>query len=627
MSPCAAELTETFVDLGMSPLCESYLPADAAGRRGDLLPAARAASARAACWCSCPAYVPGEDIFSDYAYFSSYSDSWVAHAKRYADAMTDQLGLGARQPGHRGGQQRRLPAAALRRRAASRCSASSRRPTSPRWPGPRGSAPRSSSSAPRPAPRWPPSTAGPTWSPATTSTRTCPTWSASPPAWPRWSSPSGLVTLEFPHLLRLIERQPVRHHLPRALPVPVAADRAAGAGHRRPGRGRRRGAAHARRFAAGARPARRRRRRAVRQRQGGARRRGRGRAAHGRGPPGLRRGGLRHQAGPARRSCSPRGPRASGSSATARRARATRCSTTAASGPTCSSTRSTAARTSRACSCRARTSRSTRPTASPQDRPDYVLVLPWNLRTEITRAAGLRARVGRPAGLPDPGPRGGRAMKVVLFCGGLGMRMREGTASAPEADDDDRRPAAAVARHALLRPLRAHRLHPVPRATARPRSRTTSCTTTRRCPTTSPSPAAAATSSCSRTDITDWNITFIDTGLHATIGERLMRVRAHVEDEAMFLANYADTLTDAPLPTRWSSASAQTDAAASMLAVPPVSTHHVRRDRRRRRPVTGVRAMPRAHASGRTAATSSCARRSSTRCATARTWCRTPSTG
>ena len=40
-----------------------------------------------------PAYVPGEDIFSDYAYFSSYSDSWVAHAKRYAEAMIDRLGL------------------------------------------------------------------------------------------------------------------------------------------------------------------------------------------------------------------------------------------------------------------------------------------------------------------------------------------------------------------------------------------------------------------------------------------------------------------------------------------------------------------------------------------------------
>jgi hypothetical protein len=42
-----------------------------------------------------PAYVSGEDIFSDYAYFSSYSDSWVAHAKRYAEDMTAQLGLTA----------------------------------------------------------------------------------------------------------------------------------------------------------------------------------------------------------------------------------------------------------------------------------------------------------------------------------------------------------------------------------------------------------------------------------------------------------------------------------------------------------------------------------------------------
>ncbi len=40
-----------------------------------------------------PAYVPGEDIFSDYAYFSSYSSSWVAHARQYADDMTARLGL------------------------------------------------------------------------------------------------------------------------------------------------------------------------------------------------------------------------------------------------------------------------------------------------------------------------------------------------------------------------------------------------------------------------------------------------------------------------------------------------------------------------------------------------------
>jgi C-methyltransferase C-terminal domain/Methyltransferase domain len=42
-----------------------------------------------------PAYVSGEHIFSDYAYFSSYSDSWVAHAQRYAEAMVDRLGLTA----------------------------------------------------------------------------------------------------------------------------------------------------------------------------------------------------------------------------------------------------------------------------------------------------------------------------------------------------------------------------------------------------------------------------------------------------------------------------------------------------------------------------------------------------
>jgi hypothetical protein len=40
-----------------------------------------------------PAYVSGEDIFSDYAYFSSYSDSWVAHAKLYAETMIGQRGL------------------------------------------------------------------------------------------------------------------------------------------------------------------------------------------------------------------------------------------------------------------------------------------------------------------------------------------------------------------------------------------------------------------------------------------------------------------------------------------------------------------------------------------------------
>jgi glucose-1-phosphate cytidylyltransferase len=48
-------------------------------------------------------------------------------------------------------------------------------------------------------------------------------------------------------------------------------------------------------------------------------------------------------------------------------------------------------------------------------------------------------------------------------------------------------------------------------------------------------------------DIEDWRITFADTGLDTTIGERLRRVRHLLDGEEMFLANYGDTLTDAPL--------------------------------------------------------------------------------
>ena len=49
-----------------------------------------------------------------------------------------------------------------------------------------------------------------------------------------------------------------------------------------------------------------------------------------------------------------------------------------------------------------------------------------------------------------------------------------------------------------------------------------------------------------RTDIQDWRITFVDTGLHASIGERLRAVRRELANEELFLANYADVLTDAP---------------------------------------------------------------------------------
>ena len=76
------------------------------------------------------------------------------------------------------------------------------------------------------------------------------------------------------------------------------------------------------------------------------------------------------------------------------------------------------------------------------------------------------------------------------------------------------------------------------------------------------------------TDISDWRITFVDTGLHSAIGERLRRVRRFVEDEPMFMANYADVLTNASLPDMIERFEAS-GAVASLLAVPPQSSHHV----------------------------------------------------
>jgi len=89
---CGAGLTRTFVDLGMSPLCESYVPADKLDDPEVFYPL-HVRVCETCLLVQLPAYVAGEDIFSDYAYFSSYSDSWVAHAKRYANAMIGRLGL------------------------------------------------------------------------------------------------------------------------------------------------------------------------------------------------------------------------------------------------------------------------------------------------------------------------------------------------------------------------------------------------------------------------------------------------------------------------------------------------------------------------------------------------------
>ena len=87
---CSAELRHTFVDLGMSPPCESYLTAaqlDAAEKFYPL----HVRVCESCLLVQLPAYIAPEDVFSDYAYFSSYSDSWVAHARRFVDDATGEV--------------------------------------------------------------------------------------------------------------------------------------------------------------------------------------------------------------------------------------------------------------------------------------------------------------------------------------------------------------------------------------------------------------------------------------------------------------------------------------------------------------------------------------------------------
>src|SRR5262245_26896028 len=90
---CDAELTRTFVDLGMSPLCETYLARDELNHMERFYPLH--VWVCDACWLvQIEQYVSPEEIFGHYPYFSSYSDSWLHHARSYAEKMVRRLELG-----------------------------------------------------------------------------------------------------------------------------------------------------------------------------------------------------------------------------------------------------------------------------------------------------------------------------------------------------------------------------------------------------------------------------------------------------------------------------------------------------------------------------------------------------
>ena len=90
---CRSKLKHTFVDLGMSPLCESYLTADQLNQMEPFYPL-HVKVCEECYLVQLEEYVSGEDIFSEYAYFSSYSDSWLKHSSNYVDMITQRLNLG-----------------------------------------------------------------------------------------------------------------------------------------------------------------------------------------------------------------------------------------------------------------------------------------------------------------------------------------------------------------------------------------------------------------------------------------------------------------------------------------------------------------------------------------------------
>jgi len=89
---CGAPLRDVFADLGMSPLANDYLPAERVNAMEPFYPLRALVCAK--CFLvQLEQFQTPERIFSDYAYFSSYSSSWLEHSRRYAEQMIERLSL------------------------------------------------------------------------------------------------------------------------------------------------------------------------------------------------------------------------------------------------------------------------------------------------------------------------------------------------------------------------------------------------------------------------------------------------------------------------------------------------------------------------------------------------------
>src|SRR3990167_4347158 len=89
---CDSNLNETFIDLGVSPLSNSYLTHDDLNKKEPFYPL-HVQICHKCFLVQLPQFEAPENIFSDYAYFSSYSDSWLKHSKDYTQMSIDRFSV------------------------------------------------------------------------------------------------------------------------------------------------------------------------------------------------------------------------------------------------------------------------------------------------------------------------------------------------------------------------------------------------------------------------------------------------------------------------------------------------------------------------------------------------------
>lgn len=167
-------------------------------------------------------------------------------------------------------------------------------------------------------------------------------------------------------------------------------------------------------------------------------------------------------------------------------------------------------------------------------------------------------------------------MKVVLFCGGLGMRIREYSEDIPK-------PMVPIGYRPILWHVMKYYAH-------WGHKEFILCLGYKadaikkyflnydECVSNDFTLSGSGAIDLANSDIHDWKITFVDTGLNTNIGGRLRAVRQYLDKEEMFLANYSDNLTDLPLPDMIQEFKSQSKVASFLCVRPSQSFHMVSMD-------------------------------------------------